>query len=175
MLDATGRIANFEDMGLEALGIEASRRGIKVDDHMRTSVPNIFASGDAVDKAIPKLTPTAEFESNYIAAQILGLNSEPICYPIIPNLVFTLPRIAQAGVTVEEAQAAPDKYRVVEVPFGQQNEWVNNREMDAEFIVNDLTFCLTLFAMPYVRWLSERNGAKCCDVYYTSSEYCHIR
>ena len=133
VLDATGRIANFEDMGLEALGIEASRRGIKVDDHMRTSVPNIFASGDAVDKAIPKLTPTAEFESNYIAAQILGLNSDPICYPIIPNLVFTLPRIAQAGVTVSEAQAAPDKYRVVEVPFGQQNEWVNNRELDAEF------------------------------------------
>ena len=133
VLDATGRVANFEDMGLEALGIEASRRGIKVDGHMRTSVPNIFASGDAVDKAIPKLTPTAEFESNYIAAQILGLNSGPIRYPIIPNLVFTLPRIAQAGVTVEEAQAAPDKYRVVEVPYGQQNEWVNNRELDAEF------------------------------------------
>ena len=128
-----GRIANFEDMGLEAIGIEASRRGIKVDDHMRTSVPNIFASGDAVDKAIPKLTPTAEFESNYIAAQILGLDSAPICYPIIPNLVFTLPRIAQAGVTVSEAEAAPDKYRVVEVPFGQRNEWVNNRELDAEF------------------------------------------
>ncbi len=32
----------------------------------RTSVKNIYASGDVIDKKIPKLTPTAEFESNYI-------------------------------------------------------------------------------------------------------------
>ncbi|MBR1628832.1 MAG: NAD(P)/FAD-dependent oxidoreductase, partial [Lachnospiraceae bacterium] len=50
VLDATGRIANVEDLGLEELGIEASRRGIKVDDHLRTSVPNIYASGDVIDK-----------------------------------------------------------------------------------------------------------------------------
>ena len=42
-----------------------------------------------------------------------------------------------------------------------------NRNRTATIIVNDLTFCLTLFVMPYVRWLSERNGAKCCDVYYS--------
>ncbi len=138
VLDATGRVANVEDLGLEALGIKASRRGITVDDHLRTAVPNIYVSGDAIDKKIPKLTPTAEFESNYIAAQILGLSDAPICYPAVPNLVFTLPRIAQAGVTVEEAEAAPACYRVVNIPYGAQNEWVNNRELDAEltFIVD---------------------------------------
>lgn len=85
-----------------------------------------------IDKTIPRLTPTAEFESNYIAAQILGLSDAPVCYPVVPNLVFTLPRIAQAGVTVDEAKAAPDEYRVVEIPYGVQNEWVNNRELDIE-------------------------------------------
>lgn len=131
VLEATGRVANYENLGLEELGIEASPKGIVVNDHMQTAVSNIYASGDVVAKRVPKLTPTAEFESNYIAAQIIGLSDAPICYPAIPNLVFTLPRIAQVGVTVSEAKAAPEEYKVVEVPFGQQNEWVNNREKDA--------------------------------------------
>ena len=116
VLDATGRVANVEDLGLEALGIPASRRGIEVDDHLRTCMPNIYVSGDAIDKRIPRLTPTAEFESNYIASQILGQSNAPICYPAVPNLVFTLPRIAQVGVTVDVAENCPDDYRVVSVP-----------------------------------------------------------
>lgn len=138
VLDATGRIANIEDIGLEELGIKASRRGIEVDDHLRTSVKNIFASGDVVDKKIPKLTPTAIFESNYIAAQILGKSDAPICYPVIPNLVFTLPRIGQVGVTIDEAEKNPDKYKIHSIPYGVQNEWVDNRELeiDITFIVD---------------------------------------
>ena len=138
VLDATGRVANYEDLGLEDLGIEASRRGIVVDDHLRTSVKNIYVSGDVIDKKIPRLTPTAEFESNYIADQILGISDAPICYPAIPNLVFTLPRIAQVGVTIDEAEKDPNQYRVHSIPYGIQNEWVNNRELDIDmtFIVD---------------------------------------
>ncbi|MBQ7251792.1 MAG: NAD(P)/FAD-dependent oxidoreductase [Kiritimatiellae bacterium] len=142
VLDATGRVANFEDLGLEELGIPAGRRGIRVDGHLRTCVPNIYASGDAIDKDIPRLTPTAEFESNYIASQILGLDDAPIRYPAVPNLVFTLPRIAQVGVTVEEAEKSPERYRVVEIPYGVQNEWVDNRELDIDmtFIIDNEGF-----------------------------------
>ena len=129
IVEGTGRVANFENLGLEKLGIKASRKGIEVNDHMQTAVSNIYASGDIVFKKIPKLTPTAEFESNYIAAQIIGLSDDAISYPPIPNLVFTLPRIAQVGVSVDEAG---DDYRIVEVPYGQTQEWVNNKETDAE-------------------------------------------
>lgn len=138
VLGATGRIANYEDLGLEALGIQASSKGIVVDDHLRTAVPNIFASGDVVCSNEPKLTPVAEFDSNYIAAQILGLDTEPIHYPAIPNLVFTLPRIAQVGVTIDAASREPDRYHVIPVPYGPQNEWIDNRETDISitFIVS---------------------------------------
>lgn len=130
ILGATGRIANTEDLGLEALGISAGSRGILVDDHLRTAVRNIFASGDVVESPEPKLTPVAEFDSNYIASQILGLSTEPIRYPVIPNLVFTLPRIAQVGVSMEEAAKDTDHYKVVTIPYGAQNEWIDNRETD---------------------------------------------
>ncbi|MCC6109415.1 MAG: NAD(P)/FAD-dependent oxidoreductase [Denitrobacterium sp.] len=133
VLGATGRVPNVENLGLEALGIAASSRGIEVDDHMRTAVPNVFASGDCVAKRIPKLTPTATFESNYIAQQILGLSSEPISYPAIPNLVFTLPRIAQVGVTLAEAEADPDRWRIETVDFGKRLLFEAKNESDAEF------------------------------------------
>lgn len=133
VLGATGRVANVENLGLEALGIAASSRGIEVDDHMRTAVPNVFASGDCVAKRIPKLTPTATFESNYIAQQILGLSSEPIYYPAIPNLVFTLPRISQVGVTLAEAEADPDRWRIETVDFGKRLLFEAKNESDAEF------------------------------------------
>lgn len=132
VLDATGRIANVEELGLEELGIQASRRGIVVDDHLRTSVSNIYASGDVVDKTIPKLTPTAEYESNYIVGQILGLSDAPIAYPPVPNLVFTLPRIGQVGVSVDEARKDADNYKIVSVPWGVQNDWVNNHELETD-------------------------------------------
>lgn len=69
VLGATGRGANVENLGLEDLNIDASTRGIKINDHLQTTVPNIFASGDVIDKTQPKLTPTATFESITLRAR----------------------------------------------------------------------------------------------------------
>ena len=95
-------------------------------------MPNIYASGDVIDKRIPRLTPTASFESIYVAEHILG-KKEPICYPAVPNLVFTLPRIAQVGVTVAEAEKNPDKYRIEVVPYGKSMLFDSYNEVDNEF------------------------------------------
>ena len=131
ILVAVGRRANVEGLGLEQLGISFSDRGIQVDDHLRTSVRNIYASGDVVDKKVPKLTPTAEFESNYIAMDILNPLNGAIHYPVIPNLVFTLPRIAQVGVSRREAEAKPGEYRIEELDFGASMSWLNKAEKEA--------------------------------------------
>ena len=74
VLDVTGRIPNVENLGLDELGIAYNRSGIVVNEYLQTSVPSIFASGDIIDKNIPCLTSTASFESDYIAAYILGVN-----------------------------------------------------------------------------------------------------
>ena len=119
VLDATGRKPNVQEIGLENVNIEFSDKGIKVDDYLRTNVKNIYASGDVIDKTIPKLTPTATFESNYIAAHILGLDQNAIQYPAIPSVLYSLPRLSQIGVTVSEAQKSDD-YTVKDIPFGKQ-------------------------------------------------------
>lgn len=137
VLEATGRVPNVEGLGLAEAGIAYSPRGIQVDDHMRTALPNVYASGDCVDKRIPKLTPTAEFESNYIASSILG-NEAPISYPVVPNLVFTFPRIAQCGVSIDEARTKPDQYRVTSVPMGQRITFLTKNDpiTDYSFVVD---------------------------------------
>lgn len=128
VLVAVGRKANTDGLNLEGLGIEYSSRGIKVDDHLRTKVKNIYASGDVIDKKVPKLTPTAEFESNYIALDILlpGFLKRKINYPVIPNLVFTLPRIGQVGVDTNKAKELG--YRVEEVELGKTMSWANGND-----------------------------------------------
>ena len=111
VLDATGRVPNVEEIGLEAAGVAATPHGITVNDHLQTTAPNIYASGDVLDKPQPKLTPTATFESYYLFQLLSGQTTAPIDYPAIPSTVYTTPRIAKVGVTPEEA--AKGDYRVV--------------------------------------------------------------
>lgn len=106
VLDATGRIPNVENIGLDKVGVKFNAHGIEVNDHLQTSVANIYASGDVIDKLQPKLTPTAIFESVYLMQQFSGQSDAPIDYPAIPSTVFTSPRIAKVGETVEAAEKA---------------------------------------------------------------------
>jgi len=104
ILDATGRIPNIENIGLEKIGVKCTSEGITVNDHLQTAVDNVYASGDVIDKKYPKLTPTAVFESTYLMQLFSGKTTDAIKYPVIPTVTFTSPRIAQAGVSVEEAE-----------------------------------------------------------------------
>ncbi|QMU08713.1 dihydrolipoyl dehydrogenase family protein [Levilactobacillus suantsaii] len=113
ILDATGRNPNTADLGLDEVGVDYTDAGITVNDHLQTSVDNIYASGDVIAKDQPRLTPTAIFESMYLMHTFAGETTEAIDYPPIPTVVFTSPRIAQVGVTVDQAQADPDHYTVV--------------------------------------------------------------
>ncbi|GAO99269.1 dihydrolipoyl dehydrogenase family protein [Fructobacillus ficulneus] len=114
ILDATGRVPNTAGLGLEKVGIDFDQTGIKVNEYLQTALPNVYATGDVVSKTQPKLTPTATFESQYVANYLLGNDTKPVNYPAIATNVFTSPRLAQAGVTLDEAAAHPDQFDVVE-------------------------------------------------------------
>lgn len=126
----TGRIPNVEELALDKVGVKFDKTGILVDDHLRTNVEHIYASGDVIAKRIPKLTPTATFESNYLAALLAGQTTAPIQYPVVASVIFTLPRIAQVGVT--SAQAAAEDYQVVTIPYGARLRFQTKNEPAAE-------------------------------------------
>ncbi|MFC6290895.1 dihydrolipoyl dehydrogenase family protein [Levilactobacillus angrenensis] len=137
VVDATGREPNVTNLGLENAGIHTNQFGIEVDDHLRANGANIYASGDVIAKLQPKLTPTATFESNYIAGQILGATA-PIDYPAIPSVLFALPRLAQVGVTTATAAADPQRYHTQTIPFGQlfAFEYQNDTTAEVTAVMN---------------------------------------
>ncbi|GMA69096.1 glutathione reductase [Leuconostoc litchii] len=118
ILDATGRVPNVEHIGLPEIGIDYNDKGIVVNEYLQTNIDNIYASGDVIDKKQPKLTPTAIFESLYLSKQFAGQSNEPIKYPVIPSVVFTSPRIAKVGISVEDAKKNNDHI--------QQNQLVDD-------------------------------------------------
>lgn len=69
VIGATGRIPNVEGLNLENAGVEYDKRGIKVDDHLRTTKQTIFACVDVVAKFQPKLTPVAALKQDMSSAR----------------------------------------------------------------------------------------------------------
>ena len=106
-----GRVPNDDTLDLDKVGVEFSKRGIKVDGHLQTTAKNIFAIGDVVDKSQPKLTPVSGFEAQYLAESFAG-ETKAIQYPAIPTVVYGTPRLAKVGVGAEEAQTQKNNYAV---------------------------------------------------------------
>ncbi|OWA35376.1 hypothetical protein B9G55_12070 [Saccharibacillus sp. O16] len=130
VINATGRIPNTDGLGLEAAGVEYTKKGIVVDEYLRTSQPHIYASGDVLDKKQPRLTPTSVFEAKYLGGLLSGMFDAPIEYPPIATIAFTLPRIAQIGVTPAEAETS-DEYTVKPVELGKQWDFAGRGDTDA--------------------------------------------
>ena len=115
VLLASGRVANVEPLGLEAIGVEASPRGIVVDDRQRTSVGGIWAAGDAA--AGPMLTPTAQYQARVAVDDMFGNGDRTADYAFLPTAIFTDPELGGVGLTEREARASGYDVGVVKHPL----------------------------------------------------------
>jgi dihydrolipoamide dehydrogenase len=114
-LVAVGRKAYTEGLGLENIGLSANNRGqVDVNDHLQTSIPNIYAIGDVIKGAM--LAHKAEEEGVYVAESIAGQKPH-INYNLIPGVVYTWPEIASVGKTEEELKAAGINYKAGSFPM----------------------------------------------------------
>ena len=102
VLVTVGRRPNTDDLGLQAIGVKLTDRGlIEVDRQCRTSVANIYAIGDVVEG--PALAHKASHEAKVAAEAIAGLPSA-VDYKAIPAVVFSDPEIASVGLSETEAK-----------------------------------------------------------------------
>ena len=101
VLLASGRVPNVEALNVEKLGIETSKLGIVVDEHMRTSVEGIWAAGDVT--GLYQLTPIAQYEARIAIDDMFGGNAPAADYSVLPSVIFTHPELAGVGLTEEEA------------------------------------------------------------------------
>lgn len=112
IIGATGRTPNIAHLALDKANIDYTKKGITVNEKLQT--PNhahIYACGDvAATKGAP-LTPVVSMEAALVAKNIIG-GDEKIAYPAIPSVVFTSPKLASIGISMEEATANPEKYQI---------------------------------------------------------------
>lgn len=115
VLVAIGRRPYVEGLGLEAAGVELTKRGfVKIDGSFRTSVPGIYAIGDVVGGAM--LAHKAE-EEGVALAEILAGQHGHVNYEAIPSVVYTWPEVASVGRTEEQLKEAGLAYSVGKFPF----------------------------------------------------------
>ena len=102
LLLAVGRKAAFGDQNLDPLGIAYENNGIRVNGKMETSVPGIYAVGDAT---YPNyfLAHTAYHQGIVAAENIAGMEAH-FDGSAVPNCLFTDPELASVGLSEEEAK-----------------------------------------------------------------------
>ncbi len=130
VVHATGRVPDINDLNLAAAGVEATRHGITVSPYMRTTNPAIFAAGDCADSG-PNLTPVSAYEARIASKNLIaGKDVQPVEYPPIPSIVFTLPPVAMVGLSQE---AAAEKGLDFEVHFQQTAGWYSSMRVGAKW------------------------------------------
>lgn len=118
LLVATGREPNSDLLDADLGGLTCHHHGtIVVDEHMRTSVPGVWAVGDIAN----------DFQLKHVAnheAQVAFWNiAHPddlhrVDYHAVPAAVFSNPQVASVGLTEEHARARGRDYVVGRRDFG---------------------------------------------------------
>lgn len=125
ILLSVGRRPVTKGFGLENLGVELVRGGIKVDDRLRTNVPNVFAAGDVTGFSL--LAHTASREGEVVVNNLLGKNDR-MRYNAIPGVVYTNPEVAGVGLTEEAAKAQGIEVKVAKLPMAYAGRFIAENE-----------------------------------------------
>jgi len=122
VLASIGRAPNVENLGLEVLGIQPTRKGIQVDDRMRTAVPGVYAIGDvALDG--PMLAHVASHQGVVAVEDAMGLTAS-MDYTAVPACIFSQPEAAGVGLTEAQAKEQGIAYKVGEFPLSANGKAV---------------------------------------------------
>ena len=114
-LVSVGRRPYTDGLNAEKAGVKISDRGmVEVNDHLQTSVSNIYAIGDVVRGAM--LAHKAEEEGTMVA-EILAGQKPHINYNLIPGVVYTWPEVAAVGQSEEQLKAAGVEFKSGSFPF----------------------------------------------------------
>jgi pyruvate/2-oxoglutarate dehydrogenase complex dihydrolipoamide dehydrogenase (E3) component len=123
VLLASGRVPNIGGLHLEAAGIETTKLGIAVDEHMRTSAPGVWAAGDV--NAVAQFTPVAQYQARIAIDDMYGVDGATADYSVLPTAIFTDPELAGVGLTEEKAREEGHDVEVVRNEFVKRFAYID--------------------------------------------------
>lgn len=126
LLVGVGRAPNVEGLGLEEAGVRFDPTGVRVDEHLRTSNPRIFAAGDVCTPL--KFTHLADAHARIVVENALFWPRKRASDLVVPWCTYTDPEVAHVGLYEAEA-----KERGVRVDtFVQELAGVDRARLDGE-------------------------------------------
>jgi pyruvate/2-oxoglutarate dehydrogenase complex dihydrolipoamide dehydrogenase (E3) component len=107
---ATGRKPNTDDLGLDTIGLNTTKKGtLDVDQCLRTSVPGVWAVGDI--RGGPMFTHTSWDDYRIVESQLIGDQSRTT-NRVVPYAIFTDPELGRVGMSETQARAAGKPIKV---------------------------------------------------------------
>jgi pyruvate/2-oxoglutarate dehydrogenase complex dihydrolipoamide dehydrogenase (E3) component len=131
ILVATGRAPNIEGLGLEAAGVRHGKRGVEVDDHLRTSNKAIFACGDVASRF--QFTHVADAQARIVIQNALFFGRAKASALTIPWCTYTTPEVAHVGLTKKDAHNRGLEVDTVTVPLSTVDRAILD-DADAGFL-----------------------------------------
>jgi pyruvate/2-oxoglutarate dehydrogenase complex dihydrolipoamide dehydrogenase (E3) component len=120
VLVATGRPPSTAELGLEAAGVALERGGVRVNEYRQsTSAPHVYAAGDVT--GIHQHTPAAWYEGELAADNALQGNRRAVDFSVFPTATFTIPTLAQVGLTEEAARQQGRRIAIGRAPFSDSS------------------------------------------------------
>lgn len=125
ILVSVGRKPVTKGFGLENIGVELFRGGIKTDEKMRTNIPNVYAAGDVTGFSL--LAHTASREGEVVVNNLTG-REDRMRYNAIPGVVYTNPEFSGVGLTEDAAKEKKIDYRMVSLPMAFAGRFIAENE-----------------------------------------------
>ncbi len=110
ILVAMGRKSNLTNLGLDYIGVKTNKKGILIDNRLRTSHKNIFAAGDVTGSY--QFTHAAGYEGGVVITNAIFRLPRKLNYTYMPWCTFTDPELASIGMNEKLATAAGIEYSV---------------------------------------------------------------
>lgn len=112
LIVASGRKPNSENLSAPEANLLLDENSyVHVDENCRTNLPDVYAIGDLTMLG-PMLAHKGMAEGIFVAEQIVGIQSSPINYNTIPNVIHTEPEIAWVGQTEQALKSLGDTIKI---------------------------------------------------------------
>lgn len=131
VLMSVGRRPNTENLGLELVGVEVERGGIRVDDTMRTNVPGIYAIGDVNGRSL--LAHSASRQGEVAVSNMFDECRSMVWRDhAIPWVVYSAPEIAGCGMTEDQATEKGIPFKVGKLPMKASGRFIAEQGLGAQ-------------------------------------------
>ena len=127
ILTGTGRVPNTDGLDLEAAGVDADpRRGVHVDDFLRTRNPRIYAAGDVC--LGDKFNDTAQASALIVIENALFNGRRRLSELTVPWCTYTDPEIAHVGLYARQARERNIPVKTFTIPMHDVDRAITDDE-----------------------------------------------